>query len=186
MSLKEAELLANLKDNRKEDRALEYVYRKYHSSVCRVVLKLGAVQQDAEDIFQESVIILYENVRAGKFQEKSSLGTYLTSIAKYRWLKKLRKAQRLEQEIKETTDSFWDAEDFWIAREEQEGLVTSLLQNMGETCLKVLTNFYYKCLSMKAIANLMGFKNEQVARNKKSKCLKALRDKWKDYETQKH
>lgn len=180
--MKEAELLAALKDNDREDRALEYVYSKYHPIVCKSIMKLGGTQEDAEDVFQESIILLYENVRSGKFREKSSLKTYLAAIAKFRWMKKLRKTSPSMQYVGNSNESFEDDPDFWIAEAEQEKLVTRLLQNMGETCLKVLTGFYYKGLSMRAIAKELGFKNEQVARNKKSKCLRTLKESWRKHE----
>ena len=57
--------------------------------------------------------------------------------------------------------------------EEKEAML-KLLSHLGEDCQKVLLYFYYERIKMKEIANRMNFANDQVARNKKVKCLKKL------------
>jgi len=54
-----------------------------------------------------------------------------------------------------------------------------LLQELGESCKKILELFYYENLSMKEIVSQMHYENEQVVRNKKYKCLQQLTDKMK-------
>ena len=48
------------------------------------------------------------------------------------------------------------------------------LEALGENCKKILLLFYYENRSMKEILAELPYENEQVVRNKKSKCLKKL------------
>ena len=57
---------------------------------------------------------------------------------------------------------------------EERQTMLELIKQLGEDCQKVLRYYYYERLKMKEIAQLMNFANDQVARNKKAKCLKQL------------
>ena len=50
-----------------------------------------------------------------------------------------------------------------------------LLESLGKDCKRVLVLYYYERLKMKEIAGIMNFANDQVAKNKKSSCLKKLK-----------
>jgi DNA-directed RNA polymerase specialized sigma subunit len=49
-----------------------------------------------------------------------------------------------------------------------------VVEQLGDTCKKILVMFYYENLSMKEILSSLEYENEQVVRNKKYKCLKQL------------
>src|SRR5690606_32505039 len=70
--------------------AYEWVYKKYYPSISRFILQNNGNEGDAEDIFQESIVVLYQKVTTPDFQLTSALKTFLFSIAKNLWLKKLR------------------------------------------------------------------------------------------------
>ena len=49
-----------------------------------------------------------------------------------------------------------------------------VIEELGENCKKILLLFYFENRSMKEIVAHLPYENEQVVRNKKSKCLKKL------------
>ena len=75
-------------DKRKQDKALKYLYQQYYPIAEKWIVSYHG-NLDVKDLFQEAVIILYENVRSGQFKGKSSLKTYVMGIVKNRckkWL----------------------------------------------------------------------------------------------------
>jgi len=52
-----------------------------------------------------------------------------------------------------------------------------LLESLGGNCKRILVLYYFDRLKMKEIAEVMNFANDQVAKNKKSSCLKKLKAK---------
>ena len=73
-----------------ENDSYSLLYKKYFPSIANYIEQNSGNDQDAEDIFQESIIILLGKVRQSDFNLTSSLKTYLFSIAKNLWLKKIK------------------------------------------------------------------------------------------------
>jgi hypothetical protein len=51
-----------------------------------------------------------------------------------------------------------------------------VFEEIGDVCKKILTGFYFENMSMKEMLVLFNYDNEQVLRNRKSKCMKHLKD----------
>jgi len=160
-----------------EDAILKYLYSTCYPKVRIYVLSKGGNNEEAKDIFQDSIIVFYQNVKAKKFEQKAKISTYLITLARNMWInrkKRLAKIDTLENlESKSQTDSL--PIDQLIETERNE-FVMELLQELGDDCRKILTLSIFKKLSMKKISEIMEYQNEQVARNKKSKCLKYLKN----------
>ena len=61
-------------------------------------------------------------------------------------------------------------------QEFEPNLLDTIEKHLGEKCRQILSHYYYDKRSMREIAQLMGLANEQVAKNKKSLCLKKLKE----------
>src|SRR5579864_2782986 len=70
--------------------AFEALYQQYYPSVKYFVLHTSGTTQDAEDVFQEAMVVLLGKLRAEDFILTSSLKTYLFAIAQNIWLKRKR------------------------------------------------------------------------------------------------
>ena len=57
---------------------------------------------------------------------------------------------------------------------ERANLINNCLNELGDTCKRILYYFYYDELSMEDIAEKMGFANADTAKTKKYKCKKEL------------
>ena len=163
-------------DSSSQDKALEYVYQENRDRVYSYVMANSGDLDQAKDIYQETVIAFFENVRDGKFKLESSISTYLFSIAKFKWLNELKKNKQIEDRhlkvVREEHDL--DASQLLMKREDEQKIM-DLFDLIGESCKKLLIQTVYFNASMKEIVDLLGFSNEQVARNKKFKCIKKLR-----------
>ncbi len=160
------------------ERCLKHLYQNQRMVITRLLTKRGATEAQAVDAFQEAVICAYENIRAGKFRAESGLGSYISSIALFIWLHQQRKSDRARRHLAELSEEQMkaasDVESF--LHQERNDLVRQLLDRLPEPCRKILQYAYYQGYSMEEIARRFEFKNAQVARNKKSRCLKRLKE----------
>jgi RNA polymerase sigma factor (sigma-70 family) len=156
-----------------------YIYKHYAELISFNVVMMGGSLQDGEDIFQETVVTFIDLVRKSKFRGDSSVKTFLVSVARNIWLNELKKRKSGDQRAKVFETSRGHIENDVIEnlnkREMREQLL-SLMGHLGESCRKILTLFYYENLSFEEIIRKMGYESEQVARNKKYKCMKELSD----------
>ena len=136
-------------------------------------------KEDAKDIFQETIIAFYNNIKSGQLTEfTSDVKTYLFAIGKFKIINFLKKQQR------SVTFSDFDLlkveepiNNEMLDKEENEFIkatVKKYLNEQCEDCKKVLELYYFKDLDMKTIADEMGYKNADVAKKKKYECFKKL------------
>ncbi|MEM9821270.1 MAG: sigma-70 family RNA polymerase sigma factor [Bacteroidota bacterium] len=156
--------------------AFKFLFREYFPSIKNYILSHRGTVKDAEDIFQDGLIVLYKKVRNEDFELTSALKTYVYSICKYIWYNRVRKKK--EVELEEGTDFILPDEDQLtiLIKSEAGELIADLFGELGEECKKLLVLFYYDRQKMKAIAQQLNLVSEQVAKNRKSRCLKKLRE----------
>lgn len=82
------ELIRSIKAG--ENHLLESFYKKNFLIVAHYIKQNNGNEEDAQDVFQESIIILVNKVREPNFTLTSALSTYLFAISKNIWLKHLR------------------------------------------------------------------------------------------------
>lgn len=153
---------------------------KLYDTYCRefVSFACGSFNIDrdtATDIYQDSFIALYHNIQNGKLTNFSvSLKSYLFHIGKHKLMNHCRNRSARHEE--EMDDSLLDIPYFesqdW--QRKQEITYEAVLQ-MTEPCSTVLTLYYWEKQSMAEIARRMEYKSEQVAVNRKSLCMKKLK-----------
>jgi RNA polymerase sigma factor (sigma-70 family) len=178
----DSDLIEAIREKDLLEQAILQLYRD-HSEITRsFIMGKGGTEQDADDIFQETIVSFIDSVQKGKFRQESGIRTFLISISKNIWYNEIRRRQRADNREK----------IFEMDRHQEEGPVTEMineremkqqlnkmLQELGESCRKILELFYYENLSMKEIVSQMHYENEQVVRNKKYKCLQQLTEKMK-------
>src|SRR5580692_11497417 len=156
-----------------------YIYRQYAELISFNVVTMGGSLQDGEDIFQETVVTFIDLIRKGKFRGDSSIKTFLVAVARNIWLNELKRKKSGDQRAKifETNRGHIenDVLENLNQREKREQLL-SLMDRLGDSCRKILTLFYYENLPFEEIIGKMGYETEQVARNKKYKCMRELSD----------
>ena len=168
-------LLRGLAKN--ERKAIETIYKDNYNMVQALVIKNNGTADDAKDIFQEAMIVLYEKVKSDSFELNCQLKTFLYSVSRRLWLKKLMHQNRFmiadeaHQEIVSTDEEI----------EEHEKLNTEFtmmeraVHGLGEPCKSLLEAFYIQKKSMQDIALVFGYTNAENAKNQKYKCLMRLK-----------
>lgn len=155
------------------------LYRNCYQPVTYWIQGQGGTEADAADLFQESILVFIEQVRLQRFRGDSSISTYLTGIARNLWnneqRSRSRRANREEQYAGAEAIISFDAEQRLHSKENRQKLL-QLFEQIGDVCKRILTGFYFENLSMKDLTEVTAYNNEQVLRNKKSKCMKHLKE----------
>lgn len=157
-------------------KAIDYLYDQYRDNFIRFVHLRNGDKEDALDVFQDTVIILVNNIERGIFKGQSNIKTYLFSIGKKLWYKKFNKKVREGEAIKEMTAEYEiPTTDPWLGtlNDERGHFVKSIVGRLKENHQKILM-LWMQGHDMKEIAAQMGLKNAQVARNYKSRAMKEL------------
>ncbi len=157
---------------------LEGLYKKYYQFVLKLIINNNGSQEAAEDIYQETIIVVYENVQKENFVLSCQLQTYIYSIAKRLWLKQLRNSGKTflfkEDEENELADVESEVTNYEEKESELDKMNKSLLA-LGEPCATLLKDFYIAKMNMDDIAEKFGYTNSDNAKNQKYKCLQRLK-----------
>ncbi len=159
-----------------DENALVELYRSNRRSITAFVTRNSGSTDDAEDMLQEALIVLWERVRSGRFEPTAAISTFVYATVRNMWLRKLA-ASRREVRGDEDPDGQPDAGASPLEAmigDEQAALIRDALDALGEPCRTLLLLFYWDELSMEEIAGRMGFANAETAKSKKYQCKKAL------------
>jgi RNA polymerase sigma factor (sigma-70 family) len=182
--ISDIELIVAISDKQQLNGAILSIYRQYSDLVSSFLISYGASEQDADDVFQETVIAFINIVQQDKFRMEASIKTFLVSVARNIWRNEQKKRQRTdfrEQRFESGRPQSEDGINEWINESEKKKQLRDLVYKLGEPCRKLLMLFYYESLSMKEMLNYLPYENEQVVRNKKYKCLQQLTDIMKNH-----
>lgn len=177
----EQELLKGLVLN--DRKAIETIYKQHYNMVQSLIINNNGHSDDAKDIFQEAMIVLYEKVKTGSFELNCLLKTYLYSVCRRLWLKRLTQMQRFSPEVENLEETVPIEEE--LEKHEQLNLdfqaMEHSMQNLGEPCRSLLEAYYLQKKSMVEIAVNFGYTNADNAKNQKYKCLMRLKKIFSHY-----
>jgi RNA polymerase sigma factor (sigma-70 family) len=159
-----------------DEEALVSLYQTNERQVSAFVTRNSGTQDDAEDMLQEALVILWERVQNGRYEHTAKINTFVFATVRNMWLRRLARARRevaTDMGSDPTPDNNKSALDEMIETEEAT-LVSSALNKLGDPCRKLLLLYYWEELSMDEIAGLMGFANADTVKSKKYQCKKAL------------
>ena len=159
------------------DKTLNQLYKAHFPMALKLVLSNSGGPDDAKDIFQEAVIVLYNKVQSGNFELSSKLNTYLYSVCRRLWLKKLQHQSKFDGNIQDFEEVLVVEED--IDREEELNdkflKMGAALEKLGEPCRTIIEDFYLQNRSMQEICERFGYTNTDNAKTQKYKCLQRLK-----------
>jgi RNA polymerase sigma factor (sigma-70 family) len=183
----------------KNDQALNALYRHY-PLMRKMIRSRGGTTNDAEDIFQEALIILVRKIKAADmvkldgqageggqaktaaFTLTAQLSTYLFSVCRYLWKDELKRRRHEVSSDFETGLTASEEQELGEAvdMEDRARLAEKVLHELKERCRELLLLFYEGRLRLKEIAVRMGYNSENTAKNQKYKCLEAAKNRLKE------
>ncbi|HVV06199.1 MAG TPA: sigma-70 family RNA polymerase sigma factor [Puia sp.] len=177
----EQQLLQGLAQN---DRlAIETIYKQHYNMVQSLILNNNGSPDDARDIFQEAMIVLYEKVKTGSFELNCLIKTYLYSVCRRLWLKRLSQLQRISPEVEKLEETVPVEEDLELHEQKNMDfqVMERSMKHLGEPCKSLLEAYYLQKKNMVEIAANFGYTNADNAKNQKYKCLMRLKKLFKEY-----
>jgi len=171
----DSEVILGILNN--SDAALKKLYVAYFPMVLQLIINNNGNEDDAKDIYQEAIIVLYNKVKAGDFELSSKLKTYIYSICRRLWLKRLAQLNRYGGDIRDFEEYLPvdDAVEEHGDRDLQFDKMESALQLLGEPCKTIMEDFYIYNRSMQEICERFGYTNADNAKTQKYKCLQRLK-----------
>lgn len=167
-------LLNDLKGE--NNRSFGQLYQEYFSMISRFVTNNSGQTQDAEDLFQDTMVVLIEKLRQDNFELTASLKTYIMAIAKNLWLKRLRSPQKtvefselLEQQYFEEINLAIEAEKTYWDK------LQNYLHQITEHCKGLIHDMFFQQKAIEQIQKEYGYTTKQNAQNQKYKCVEQIR-----------
>jgi RNA polymerase sigma factor (sigma-70 family) len=171
----ERQLLESLALN--DRTVIEGIYRDNYPVIQSFILNNNGNSDEARDIFQEAMIVMYEKAVSGSFELNCQLKTYLYSVCRRLWLKRLQQLQRygsLVEHVEETVAVDEDLE-FHEKHNADFLIMENALNKIGEPCKSLLEAYYLQKKNMLEIAADFGYTNADNAKTQKYKCLVRLK-----------
>jgi RNA polymerase sigma factor (sigma-70 family) len=171
----EKELLKGLANN--DRKAVETLYQENFNTIQSLIINNNGSSDDAKDIFQEAIIVLYEKVRAGGFELQCQIKTFLYSVSRRLWLKRLQQQNRYAAPG-DSMESVVPVEEDLDAHEQRNAefeMMDQAINHLGEPCKSLLEAYYLQKQNMQVIAANFGYTNADNAKNQKYKCLMRLK-----------
>ncbi len=167
----------------RSDYIINFIYKEFFPLIKFLVTENGGADEDAEDIFQDGIIILYNKIILNQLVLTSSFKTYMYSVCRNLWLQKLNKRKAIY-------DKFADVEEFIdlpsdilqeasIEEAERHRIIQIHFLSLPDDCQKVL-RLFIKNIPLREIAGIMGFKTENYAKTRKYLCKEDLKKRIAD------
>jgi RNA polymerase sigma factor (sigma-70 family) len=160
---------------RQDNNVILFVYRKNFRSVKYYVEQNNGTDKDAEDVFQEAMILVFTKARTKDFELRSSFHTYLFSVVKIFWLRQLSKRQSRPVEIIDCDSLISEDENLLeaIVQTERRHLFLKHYNELSSDCQRII-KLFIKGFSITQITEMMGYSSEQHTKNRRFRCKKTL------------
>lgn len=161
---------------RNDKKAVETIYKENFNLIQALVVNNNGSSEDAKDIFQEAMIVLYQKVQSGSFELNCQIKTFVYSVSRRLWLKRLMHQNRYslyenDQEHVLVDEEMEDHEK----RDADFTMMEKAMNSLGEPCKSLLEAFYMQKKNMQEIAANFGYTNAENAKTQKYKCLMRLK-----------
>jgi len=173
--------------------SISYLYESMYPMVETFVLKNGGEKDDAKNLFQDAIMVLYRKVvEDADFELKSRLSTFVYAIARNYWLHKLRRSEKYHLKIStiEPDEVVDMGSDFLLKKENEDkekanyDLIKKAIDKLPEECKNILQLMYFEEKSLKEISEKMGYTSSFV-RVKRMRCMDRLKKEIKELSEQK-
>ena len=154
-----------------DEEILLHLYKEYNNLIKSFIIKNGGNDENIDDIVQDTIISLWKNVQKPTFLLQAKLSTYIIAIAKNKWFKELKKQNRFRR-VDATHSRTIKASN--TSNNLDHAIIVKIVQQMDETCRKLLAYFYFDGLNNKSIAEKLNFANTNTVKSKKYQCFKKL------------
>ena len=160
-----------------DKKAVESIYRENYTMIQSFIVNNNGSADDARDVFQEAMVVLYEKSKDSSFNLNCQIRTYMFSVSRRLWLKKLQQLSKYSTKV-ESIEETIPVEDDMEEHQKKDNdfvLMEHAMSKIGEPCKSLLDAYYLQKKSMQDIAANFGYTNADNAKTQKYKCLLRLK-----------
>lgn len=169
-----SKIIADLRSE--NNNAFGILYKEYFGMVLRFVTNNSGRTVDAEDIFQDAMLVLVQKMRQDDFELTASLKTYIMAISKNLWLKRLRTSYRETELTAVLDDQFFEEIDLAIEQERSyKDQLQAFLHKITTHCQGLIHDMFFKERTIDEIKRDYGYSSKHNAQNQKHKCIEQIR-----------
>lgn len=178
------QLLIGIMQN--DERAWKHICRNMKQGFAAILVQTSSLNsltnEDIEDIFQESCIVLMQKVKSGgiAISRDGALFSYLVQIGKLTACNFVRKRKDITTEnVVTISDNLHkEYEDISVDEKQksQDEFLDRVFDSLPSDCKTLLKHFYWGRKPMDHIASVLGMRNADSAKTKKNKCMNKFKD----------
>jgi len=159
------------------NKALEYLYEHTLSKVRKYVMKNSGLREEADDIFQDAVIVFFQQVKEKRFDPQIHIEAYVYTVARNLWIDRARREKRMLRydyvgQFEHKTDH--SDQLGMLIEKEKTNAMRAVFEMLDEKCQKILHYYLFEKRSMREISQLMGYSSEDVAKTNHYRCKQYL------------
>lgn len=160
------------------DKIFQHINKKYYPVVENFVTRNSGNRADAQDLFQESAIVLLKKLEEENFFLRAKLKTYLMAIAKNLWFKKLRDSKELLASSIVYSNAYSEELNLAIDQEKSNfEKLLGLLAKISDHCNKLINDVFFREIPIEEIQQKYGYTSRHNAQNQKHKCIQQIKNK---------
>ena len=162
----------------RSDYIINFIYKDFFPLVRFLVVENGGTLEDAEDIFQDGIIIIYNKININQLVLTSSFKTYMYSVCRNLWLQKLNKRKAIFDKLNDVEEYIDLPKDMLQEASIEETELHRIIQihflSLADDCQKLL-RLFIKNIPLREIASILGYKTEKYAKTRKYLCKEELK-----------
>jgi len=162
----------------RSDYIINFIYKEFFPLIKFLVTENGGAGEDAEDIFQDGIIIIYNKISLNELRLTSSFKTYMYSVCRNLWLQKLSKRKAIFDKLTDVEEYIDLPKDVLHEASIEETELHRIIQihflSLADDCQKLL-RLFIKNIPLREIASMLGYKTEKYAKTRKYLCKEELK-----------
>lgn len=168
---KDEEILAGIQNH--DHRILNQIYDDILPKIQNMVIHAGGGINQANDIFQEAMIIVYKKVRENNLKLSCKFSTYLYSICKHLWMQEVKYGDRVLSKSYRISDDHLVEEPLPDYKKAIMDIFEKHYEALSQNCQKIL-ELHFQKYTIEEIKTIMGYASSHYAMDKKYRCKKSL------------
>jgi RNA polymerase sigma factor (sigma-70 family) len=165
-----------------DNEAFVYLYHACYGHIEAYIKANSGSEQDARDVFQEALFVLFKKAGDANFHWTADPGAYLSAVVRNLWLYRLRTQNAhptiLLAEIEHIIPDIQDDFEEILYRENTDNIryktISDCIKKLQPECQDMIKYTYYQQLANKDIAERLQY-TDAFVKVKKHRCMEALR-----------
>ncbi|MBK8568208.1 MAG: sigma-70 family RNA polymerase sigma factor [Saprospiraceae bacterium] len=153
-----------------------YANAELRDKVENWVLGHGGSREEAQENFQDALVIFDRNVRSNKYEGTGTWEGYFFGIARFCWFERRRRLKPATTELLPVhLDKKAESFEVQFMEEERKEVLRQALENMGGRCKEILT-LYKSGISYQEMAEHLGMSSAEMAKKECYRCRQRFRE----------